>query len=294
MVFVAVGYLLGRKEILPKESAKTLSTVGTYVFLPAYLINNLSQNFTVEKLSTDLPLFLWGILFLVCSVAVGFAVARIFKKCAIPKNTLIYIFAFSNYGYFGYPVMEGVFGEEFVSKTIVFALCTSTAISSYGYFLLVGKGNSFVKTLLSPPIVASVLGIILGIIGVKIPDAVAGVMSSASACMSPVSMLLTGFVLGRLRIKELFVSPISYVIALVRVAALPLFTAAVLLFVGARGYLFAIPVIITAMPIGMNTVLFPESAGQDSTNNARACFMSYLFSIISVPLAFMLASAFYG
>ena len=104
--FILVGYVFRKKEFIPGKSAKTLSSLGANVFFPAYLINNLSKNFTLEKLSSDLPLFLWGIVFLVSVFLIGLVLAIVLKKTNIPKNTLIYIFAFSNYGYFGYPVME--------------------------------------------------------------------------------------------------------------------------------------------------------------------------------------------
>lgn len=289
-VFLFVGYFLARKGLVPKESTKTLSYIGTNVFFPAYLIDNLSVNFTKEKLSSDLSLFLWGIVFLVAVLVVAFLLAKLLKKGEMPQNTLIYIFAFSNYGYFGYPVMEKVFGEEFVSKTIVFALVSTIAIASLGYFLLMGKGNSVIKTLLSPTIIAIFIGGALGLSGLKLPDVCTDVFATAGSCMSPISMLLTGFVLGKFSLKQLFNSPRAYFVSGIRLALMPLLAIAVLLLIGVKGYLFAIPVILCAMPVGMNTVLFTEAGGRDSSEGARICFISYVMGIITIPVIFAVAS----
>jgi predicted permease len=292
-MFIFVGYVLARKSLVPKESAKTLSYIGTNVFFPAYLINNLAVNFTVEKLSGDITLFLWGIVFLVSVLVVAVLLAKALKNKEMPQNTLIYIFAFSNYGYFGYPVMEKVFGSEFVAKTIVFALTSTIAISSLGYFLLMGKGNGVLKTLLSPTIIAILIGGTLGLtgLGVKMPSFVSDLFSVASDCMSPISMLLTGIVLGKFSVGQLFKSPRAYLISSVRLVLMPAITIGVLMLLGAKGLLFAIPVIITAMPVGMNTVLFTEAGGRDSSEGARICFISYIMGIITIPVAFALAGA---
>lgn len=284
--FILVGYIFRKKEIIPEKSAKTLSSLGANVFFPAYLINNLSQNFTKEKLSNDLPLFLWGIVFLISVLLIGLLLAIVLKKTNVPKNTLIYIFAFSNYGYFGYPVMEKVFGDNFVAKTIVFAISSTVAIASLGYFLLMGKGKNIFKTLLSPTIIAIIIGIVMGISGIKMPEPIKDCLSTAGSCMSPVSMILTGFVLGKFTLKELFKSPVSYIVSALRLIFMPALFACVLYLLGVKGMLFAIPVIIAAMPVGMNTVMFAEAGGKDSSQSARICFISYIMGLVTIPIAF--------
>lgn len=289
-LFILAGYLLCRTKFLPENGAKTMSRMGTCVFFPAYLICNLSSQFTRETLASDAPLFLWGLVFLAGCLLTAFLLAKCFKTDILPRNTLIYIFAFSNYGYFGYPVMEGVFGSEYVAKTILFAVPSSIAVASIGFYLLGGKNRDLKKTLLSPTMIGIVIGCALGLSGLSLPKAVADALKMASNCMSPVSMLLTGFVLGKFKVGTLFKSPLAYLVSAVRLIAVPLIFGGVLLLLGVRGYLLAIPVIISAMPVGMNTVMFTESAGLDSGENARVCFASNLMGLVTIPLAFAFAS----
>ena len=234
--------------------------------------------------------FCGGLVFLGGCLLTAFLLSLFFRTDKLPRNTLVYIFAFSNYGYFGYPVMEAVFGSEFVAKTILFAVPSSIAIASVGYYLLLGKGVSLKKTLLSPTVIAIVLGCAVGLSGLKLPKAVTDILKTASNCMSPVSMLLTGVVLGKFTVGSLFKSPFAYLVSAVRLLAVPLIFGGVLLLFRVRGLLLAIPVILTAMPVGMNTVMFPESAGVDSSENARICFASYLMGLLTIPLAFAFAS----
>ena len=62
-------------------------------------------------------------------------------------------------------------------------------------------------------------------------------------------MILTGFVLGKFTLGELFKDPISYIISAVRLMVMPLIFAGTLYLLGVRGLLFAIPVIISVRRI---------------------------------------------
>ncbi len=287
--FIFIGYFMRSKKLLGDKAPSVLSTLGTYVFYPAYLICNLSQNFTVATLKSNAGLFLFGLGLVVVELAVAFVFSLLFKKSDVPRNTLIYIFAFANYGYFGYPVIEGVFGGGLLSKTIVVMLTSSVAISSLGYFLLVGKSKGALKVLLSPTIIALVIGIAIGLSGFTLPKPINDILSGASGCMSPVSMLLIGVVLGKFSLSELFRSPKAYLVTLMRLIAIPTLFALLLFALRLKDLYFAIPLIVTAMPIGANTVMFTESAGYDSSESARICFISYLFGIVTIPLFFALA-----
>jgi predicted permease len=61
---------------------------------------------------------------------------------------------------------------------------------------------------------------------------------------------------------------------------------------GVHGELFkgiaVLSIIASAMPIGMNVVVYPESAGLDSTEGAKTCFISYVLAVALMPVIFML------
>ena len=51
VVFIALGYILQHSRKFPGETAKVISSLTTLLFLPAYTISNLSQNFTIDKIN---------------------------------------------------------------------------------------------------------------------------------------------------------------------------------------------------------------------------------------------------
>lgn len=292
--FILTGYLLRRKNILPLQSGRTLSVILVNVFLPALIFNNLSNNLKRDALGGYLVNLLAGAILLAVVLAVARILAIPFNGGRENRNLLTYIFAFPNFGYFGYPLIQSVFGDEMLARTIVFAIPFSIAIYTLGIYLLVSDGKKEKRTLaenikfyMSPIFIALFAGVVVGLSGVNIPVPVSEGLSLAGACLGPVAMILTGFVLGAYPAGELFSSAKAYAVSAVRLILIPVVFAAVLYLSGLEGNNFFIPVMMFSMPVGMNIVVFGEANGKDSKTGARICFVSYIMGIITIPVLFM-------
>lgn len=112
-------------------------------------------------------------------------------------------------------------------------------------------------------------------------------MTSASACMSPVSMILTGMTLATLKIKDLLRDKMSYVFVLLRLTALPAIVALLCKLLGLTD-LMPIAVIYATLPGGLNVVVFANLVGEDAKPGARLVFLSNIFSCITIPLCLWL------
>ena len=119
LIFIGIGYFLRWHHDLPDDAGRVLSLLCTLVFLPAYFITNMSKNVTMDALGENTLLVGYGALFVVCAVGLSFLLSKPFARSRIERNSLIYAFAFPNYGYFGYPVIEGVFGSAVLADAMV-------------------------------------------------------------------------------------------------------------------------------------------------------------------------------
>ena len=301
LLYIGIGFVLRCSRLLPETTSKSLSLLETFVFLPALIFNNLSSNVQIEKITTYSVMVSSGALFLGAVLVVAFVFTKIFSKGrpADEYGTYMYMFAFANYGYVGYPVIEGVFGSGMLTSMILFAVPFTFAIYTYGAILLSNDGKS--KKLRIPPkmipiLCALALGVIVGLTGIKLPTFVTGMTGALKGCMSPVAMIMTGFVLGSLNFRQIFTSARAYAVSIVRLIVIPIvFTGALLLlgrFVDIPGELMIIPLFIAAMPIGLNAVIFVEASGRDSTENARMCLISYILALVTVPLVMAFLSQY--
>lgn len=302
LLYIGIGYILRCSKLLPENTAKSLSLLETFVFLPALIFNNLSSNVQIEKLTTYSVTVINGALFLAATLLVSSLFTKIFSKGRPldERGTYMYMFAFANYGYVGYPVIEGVFGSGMLTSMILFAVPFTFAIYTYGAMLLSNDGTS--KKFKIPPkmypiLCALALGVIVGLTGIKLPTFVSSMTGALKGCMSPVAMIMTGFVLGSLNFKQIFTSARAYAVSIVRLVVIPIvfITAFLILgkFINIPGELMIIPLFIVSMPIGLNAVIFVEANGRDSTENARMCLISYILAFVTVPLIMAFLSQYY-
>ena len=291
LIFIGIGYFMRRHHDLPDDAGHVLSLLCTLIFSPAYSISNISKNFTRDVLDENILLIGYGVLFVLVAIGLSFLLSKPFAKSRIERNSLIYAFAIPNYGYFGYPVIEGVFGSAILADVMIFLIPLSLATSSFGYALFVGdKKIPWKKILLSPMVVCLMIGIVLGLSGIRLPAFMDNAITVAGNCMSPCAMLLAGFMLGKFPLKDLLTGWRPYVYSAIRLIGIPLIFGVVLFLLGMKNQYFMLPLLVAGIPLGLNLVVYPESQGYEkqASDNAKLCFVSYLLALIVLPCTFAL------
>ena len=288
LCFVVTGYILRVSGKLPDNAGRILSVLSATIFCPAYNLRHLWLNFTIDKINQNVQIMGYGLLFTLIAFGVAWALAYFLGKPGLERRSLVYAFSVPNYGYFGYPVIEGVFGSQVLAQVMVFTVPLRILTNTYGYLLFVPGGKLTWKRVFNPLMVGVLLGMILGLSGIPMPEIVDDALAGAGGCMSPVAMLLAGFVLGAFPLRRLLVGWRSYFMSLVRLVVIPAVFLGGLLLCGVRDIWLLMPMTIVALPLGLNLVVYPESMGMDASENARMCCVSYILSIVVLPLMFAL------
>lgn len=297
LIFIAIGYFLRRHHDLPDNAGHVLSLLCTLIFAPAYYISTLSQSVTMDVVGEKTLLIGYGLCFILCAIGLSYLLSKPFARSRIERNSLVYAFAIPNYGYFGYPVIEGVFGTAVLADVMVFLIPMSLATSSFGYSLFVGdKKVPWKKILLTPMVISLVIGVAIGLLGIRLPSFVSNALAGAGSCMSPCSMLLAGFMLGKFPLKNLLTGWRPYVYSAIRLILIPLIFGAVLLLLRMEGQFLMLPLLVAGIPLGLNLVVYPESQGfeKQASDNAKLCFVSYLLALLVLPISFAVLTRLVG
>lgn len=293
LIFIGLGYFFRRCHQLPDSSGHVLSLLNTLLFAPAYSIANFSVNFTRDVVGEKLVIFGFGMIALVGTITLGRLLGKWMGRSDMEKRSLMYAFTFSNSGYFGYPVIDGVFGGETLANYMVFNLPINIACNSYGYMLFQkDKRFSPIRLLATPLVLSAFIGMGLGLSGIQLPSVLKTALDGAGSCMSPCAMLLAGFMLGKFPLSKLFSGWRAYLFSLVRILGISAILGSLFWLCGVRGELLFCLLLYTSMPLGLNLVVFPESCGyeKEAGDNAQMCFVSYLMALILLPVVFALVS----
>ncbi len=285
--FIGVGILLGRKRLLSEEAAGTLSKLLTYCFMPALTFRSCAQNCKIENVIQYITYIAISaaviiILYFICNTA-----AKRFAEKDTEIGIYSYALTVANMGYMGYPMMEAMFGGEMLFKMMITGIPVNIYIYTLGMGMMATGKVSF-RSLINPVFIGTMSGILVGLLGINLPPIFDSFLEGAANCMSPVAMIVSGLVIARLPMGKLFGNVKAYVVSALRLVILPALIITVLYILGVGAELLVIMLVLYAMPIGMNTIVFPEAHGIDGTVGARLVLISNLLCIITIPLMVLL------
>lgn len=288
-IFMALGFFLNKKRLLPLDDSVVLSKLETYAFVPCLVFSVFCKYCTVENFKQKWTYMLYGAAVMAVSLPIGIVLAKFFAKDGYLKKIYTYSFAVANFSFMGNAVVLGVFGEKVLFDYMIFTLPLNLYVYSIGTASLIPTekgGKLSVKTFVNPIFIALILGAVCGLLSVPLPKFITTAISSAGACMSPLAMLLTGFVIGEYSLKTLASDKKVYLASVIRLIILPSTFMAVLLLLKTDKDIIRVALCATAMPLGLNTVVFPAAYDGDTTPGAGMALVSHLISVITIPVMF--------
>lgn len=289
--FILVGYLLKHFGVL--KDVKSLSAALMWVFIPALVFNVFYKNFTVTNFSVAMPYAIAGLVVFLITLVISYPLVKKYQD-RIKKNIYWYSLINTNMTYLGFPLVNKIF-PELELCFMVFIIAFQIYIFTFGVSMLKPKAEKVsAKGLLSPIIIALALGMICGIVfdlcSIKMPAPVVSILDSAAGCMSPVAMIITGFTLAKLPLSKVFTTIEVYWFTFLRLIAYPVVIGGLAyllhLWLGLEIGIVKIIIIYLALPMGINTAVFPEANGADGTVGAQCAFISHALCVITLPLIF--------
>lgn len=293
-LFMALGYLLMKRRALPENAAAVLSKLLVQIFLPAMVFNTFSTNFHLEAAREKLPLLMASVSIVLLSWAVAIPIARALSRDGMTRNIYIYSLTVPNMGYMGYPIVGAVLGEEALMNFMIMAIPSQLFIYTAGMYMLNPKKEFSLNKLVNPTIVFMLIGMAVGLSGWRVPEIITSAAGTASGCMAPCAMLLTGFVLAKQPVGKMLSQWRSYLLSGIKLIAYPLIGVAVMSALKLPQAAVILGTIQLALPFGLNSVVFPEAFGGDSTPGAQLCFVGNLMAMLTIPMIFSLLSHLFG
>lgn len=296
LLLIMIGYLLVRHDILPDNSAKLLSTLENYVFIPSLVLGTFMQNFTAARIEEAGSYLQCGLAVIAVSIPVAVVLARLCSNDPYIRDIYTYGLAFSNFGFMGNAVVAALFPNIFM-EYLIFVIPFWMFIYLWGVPSLLmptnSRKNDFkagLRNLVNPMFIAMVAGILIGIAGIQTPAFFTSAVSSLGNCMSPIAMMLTGMTIAKIALKKTLANASIYVVSFIRLLLIPVTAMCLLPLLNLEEGLALCTVCSLAMPLGLNTIVVPSAYGKDTSVAAGMALISHLLSCITIPVIFALFS----
>ena len=292
--FIAIGYIVAKLKVVPDNAGAVLSKLENNVFTPASILGTFMTGFTVAKLSSAWQFVTVCIAVVAISIPLAMLIAKFTSKDSYVRKIYTYGLAFSNFGFMGNAVVQSVYGDEIYMNYLIFVIPLWVAIYGWGVPALLmpsaeGHGiKARLKNIFNPMLIATFIGMIIGITALPVPAFITGAVKTLGGCMSPIAMLLTGMAIAKINLKESFTDLSIYVISVARLIVIPFLFMIPLYFIPMPFEVKLCAVCAVSMPLGLSTIVVPGAYGLDTKKASGMALISHLLSCITIPIVFML------
>ena len=309
-IYMAIGFVLTRLGILPRETSKVLSKLVVWVFYPALGFITMAKNCTVETLEKNATNIIFSTIALGVAIVIALLIAPFFaRKDSYEIGIYKYSLTFANNGYMGDPLVQAIYGDLALSYYKFLTLPLNIAIYTWGVSNLIPKdksGKNNLIRIINPSTVAIILGIVFGIsgLGKMLPEFATNVLDSLKACMGPSAMLLAGCTVAGYKIPNMLKNKKAYIATGLRLILLPTLILSLIYFIKEGANLaFGLRIdnsfllllfFAFATPLGLNTVVYPESFGGDPEPGAGMTLISHTLCVITIPILFSIMTLILG
>ena len=280
MAMMSVGVALVKAKMVDELGVKQLSNIAMYVATPAVII----QSFAIEYNPEQLKNGLWVALFFAISLLIAMVVARF--ACGSADRVGQYAVIFSNTGFIGIPIIQGLLGPEYVFYVTMTMAVGTFVMWTYGIWLISGDSSqiSLKKIVTNPAVIALVIGLALFFAPIKLPAIITSALTGMSNLNTGLAMIILGANLGSSNIGLMLHDRRLYKVCVLRLIVVPLLVLVTLFFMPTSFELRMVMLIAAATPSGAATSMLAQLFGADYQYGTGLVIMTTLLSMATMPL----------
>lgn len=283
-LIILIGVYGTKKHIINDDVNKDLRRILLEITLPLLVINSFSFSFDEGMGRNIITAFIYSILFMILGGIISYILLKPLK--GEKKKILHFANFFSNCGFIGFPIINSIFGAEGVVYTSIFNMVFTIFLWTYGVMIFSDKlsKENIKKVLLNPSIIAVYIGIPIMIFNIKLPASILDTTKIVGDMTAPISMIIVGSILSKVKIKSIFKEASVYYGALIKLIVIPLAIYMIKLIIKDNSSVIDTIIVIQAMPAAAMTSIFAADFDKEKEYGAIVVFVTTLLSIITIPV----------
>lgn len=288
LIMIAVGYFITKKGMLTERGAAEITSIMIRIVTPCLIINSFLSSHDDLAVSELLLSVAVSALSIFISIAVSLITFR--KEPLERKKVLRFATIFSNAGFMGIPLVQGIVGDKGVIYGSFFIVVFNIICWTYGYSMMSGSTKLNWRTVvLNPGIIGLVIGLPIYFFKLQLPAILSEPIGFFAGLNTPLAMLVIGSYVARVDLKSFLSDKSVYEMAFLRLIAAPAIYLALLLLIRPEPDLLVSSVIQASAPVAANTVLFAVEYHCDSELASKTVAVSTVLSIVTIPIFTILA-----
>lgn len=283
LFLLLLGILCYRKKLIDLNGSKALSNLLLLIISPVLAVTCLQTEYNTELVTGLLISF--GISILIHG---GMAILFTFlirkygnEHYAVERFSSMY----SNCGFMGIPLVLSILGNEGLLYLTAYTIVFNVFAWSHGVSIMTGKTSlqHLRKVLVAPVILASVLGMILFFLRIRLPDLVLDTCSYITGMNTPIAMLIAGISVAQTNLPSMLKRKKLYLISVFKLLLMPSLVLLLLLVLPVPPKVACTMMVAASCPSGAMGTAFALRFQKDDKYAAELYSFTTICSLITVP-----------
>jgi len=301
LLMIGIGVVISWKMGFDEVNSAGLSKLVIGVTLPAYMISNISMNYSSESLMSMAPGLAVPFASMGICYVLGYFTARLIHLPKNQRGTFNSMFALSNTIFIGVPVNLMLFGEKSIPYVLLFYIANTVLFWTIGVYGISrdGDNNSVrifglenLKRVFSPPLTCFLFAVVCVLAGIRLPSLILSVCQTVGNSTTPLSMIFIGIVLYSVDWKSIRLDKSLVTLIAARFILAPIILVVLLRFMPLPLLMKQVFVIQASMPIMTQTAIIAKSYNADYKYAAVMTSVTTLISLVTIPMYMVIMNHF--
>ncbi len=286
-IIMLTGILIVKYGLVKAEDSRVLSVLTIYLVMPCVIIHAFQIDYSEKIKNGFLLAFASAILIHVVLLLLSGIVGKVIKLNLIEKTSLIY----SNSGNFIIPLVLAILGEEWLIYASAYMVVQLFFFWTHGQSLMQSEKNfQWKKILCNVNLVSIMIGITIFFRGITLPSIINNAMSSVSAMVGPLSMIMLGMLVAGSNCDGLLRRKRTWLILALKMLIFPGIILVILKYTGIANLtpegrtILLISLLATTTPSATMAVQMAQIFQKDELYAVQINIMTTLVCIITMPI----------
>ena len=287
-IILILGVICSKTGIITEQMIERLSVLLMQVVSPVIIFSSYQSDFSKDRLGKLLWAFALSALAHIIQIVVSHLLIR--KKrpdSEVERLSAIY----SNCGFFGIPLVWGVFGKEGVFYLTAYMTVFSLFFWTHGVLVVTGSTTKkqMAKNLLSPAIIGVFAGLIFFLAQIRLPALVLEAMDLVGDLNTPLAMLVAGASVAQSGGINGFKELRLYRTTAIRLIVVPIAVVAAFSFIPVDPMILLVIIMAAAAPSGASNTMLAIRFGRNGAYASRIFVITTLLAIATIAPVVALA-----
>lgn len=287
---IIVGVICYKTKLVDKEMNKKLSDLVLMLVNPIVIFISYQREFNATLLSGLMISLILAFITHMFGILISVIVIRKKQRAdvAIERFAIIY----SNCGFIGIPLVNGVFGSEGVFYITAYMTIFNLFVWTHGMITMSGKSDkkTVLHAIFSPSVIATLLGFILFVSRILLPDIAIEALGYLGNMNTPLAMLVAGVTIAQTDFLRSLRKLRIYLITFFKLLFVPIVMLLVFHFIPMPRVVLITSVLAAACPTAATINLFSIRFDKNYMYASELFAISTIASIVTIPIVMIIAN----